>query len=219
MDDKNKALATTRFVLLELAKYMAPFTPFFSEYLYGELKSESDPESVHLCSFPVAGEVDEEVLKNMEIVRKVVSLGLEKRNTVNIKVRQPLSKLVVKSVELDGKQEYLELIQDEVNVKEIKFDEGLEPEVELDINITPELKIEGEVRELIRAIQELRKEGNLTPDNKIILQIETGEEGRSFVETNKSEISKPTNISDFEFTPNSGTELKIGEIAFKISLK
>ena len=74
--------------------------PFFAEHIYQKLKSEDDPESVHLCEWPEAGKVHEEILENMEEVRRVVSLALEKRMSASIKVRQPLSELKIKSLKL-----------------------------------------------------------------------------------------------------------------------
>ncbi len=218
-EDKNAALATTRFILLELSKFMAPFTPFFAEYLYRELKSENDPESVHLTEWPKVGEVDKKLLEDMELVRDVVSQVLMQRNEQNIKVRQPLNLLKIQDDRLKGRTELVELIKDEVNIKEVVFDKMINGGFELDIKITEELKTEGEVREFIRAVQELRKEKNLTPDQKIVLEVETSEEGQKFLESNKTEISKPTNISDFKFSPNSGSELEIGNFKLKIHIK
>lgn len=217
-EDKNKALATTKFVLLELAKYLAPFTPFFAEDLYQKLRGDNDPESIHLSKWPEAGKVNEEILENMEEVRRIVSLALEKRMTANIKVRQPLQKLKIKDLKLKDKEEYLELIKDEVNVKEIIFDENLAGEVELDTEITPELQKEGNVRELVRAIQDLRKQKNLLPSESIILKIETDEVGKKFVEESEKEIKKPTNVGEFSFENNDGEELKVGDYKFKIDL-
>ena len=216
--DKHDALSTTLFVLKELSKYMAPFTPFFAEDVYRSLRTEDDPISVHLTDWPKAGEVDKEVLEDMEEVRRVVSLALEKRNTAGIKVRQPLSKLKIKNAKLKNKKEYTDLIRDEVNVKEIIFDEKIEAEGELDTNITEELKKEGDIREFVRAVQELRKENSLTPDQKITIRIETDEAGKSFIESAKTEISKPTNVSEFVFEDNQGAPVKIGEMKFNISV-
>ena len=95
----------------------------------------------------------------MKKVRRVVSLGLEERAKAGIKVRQPLNKLKVKSEKL--KDEYIILIKDEVNVKEVSFEEKTANEVELDTEITPELKEEGDLREIIRQIQDLRKKEGL----------------------------------------------------------
>src|SRR3989344_2929384 len=202
--DKNNALATTHFVLLELAKYMAPFMPFFAEHIYLKLKSENDPGSVHLCDWPKILRSDEKILNNMEETRKIVSLALKKRMIAGIKVRQPLRSLKIKSERLKSGKEYFELIKDEVNVKEILFDQNMEGEVELDTEVTPELQKEGNARDFIRAIQELRKNKNLTPSDIIEILIETDETGKGFLDSVSKEIKKPTNVSDFVFQENNG---------------
>lgn len=217
--DKNAALSTTHFVLLTMAKYLAPFTPFFAEHLYLQLKSDKDPESVHLCDWPEAGKVDQDILDNMAEVRRVVSLALEKRMAAGIKVRQPLNELRIKNVKLKGKEEYLELIKDEVNVKNVSFDEKSEQEVELDTEMTPELQREGHIRELVRAVQELRKNKNLMPQDVIELLVETDEAGRKFLESAGPAIKKPTNVSNFVFEKNNGPELGIGDWKLKIEIK
>ncbi len=221
--DRENVCSTTHFVLLELSKYLAPFMPFFAEHIYLKLKLENDPESVHLCDWPEAGKIDEEVLANMKEVRKTVSLALEKRMTAGVKVRQPLSRLKIKRLK-DGKieklgEEYLGLIKDEVNVKEISFDDKLETEVELDTNITEELQKEGNARDFIRAIQELRKNKNLMPSDEIELLVETDEKGREFLESVSAEIKKPTNVGKIVFENNDGEELKIENYKLKIQIK
>ena len=174
-EEAKSALETLRFVLLELAKVMAPFTPFFAEYLYQTLNdanirmdiNDENVKSVHLEEWSkVESKVESQkskVLEEMVEVRRIVSLALEARAKANIKVRQPLRKLKIKSPKLKTKTEILKLILEEVNVKEIEFDDKIGSEVELDINITPELKKEGDYRELIRQIQELRKEKGFQP--------------------------------------------------------
>jgi isoleucyl-tRNA synthetase len=221
--DRENALATTHFVLLELSKYMAPFMPFFAESLYLKLKLEDAPESVHLCDWPKGGKVDEKIVKNMEEVRKVVSLALEKRMAAGIKVRQPLSKLKIKRLK-DGKteklgEEYLELIKDEVNVKKVIFEEDEAEGVELDTEITEELQKEGSVRDFIRSVQELRKNKNLVPSDEAELLVETDEKGKEFLNSVLEEIKKPTNISEIKFESNDGEELKIEEMMFKVQIK
>ncbi len=229
LKDKSNSLATTKYVLLEFSKYLAPFTPFFAEFIYQKVKTESGPESVHLCSWPFDSnqdKVDEEVLDNMKEVRNTVSYALEKRMAAGIKVRQPLGKLKVKSDKLKGEEEYIKLVKDEVNVKEVEFDNSLESDVELDTNLTEELIKEGNVREFIRAVQDLRKERGLSPNDKVNLLVETDKEGEEFLMSAKSEISKPTNLQEIQFESNSGNELKIENMnggnsgwKFKIDLK
>ncbi|KND48480.1 MAG: isoleucyl-tRNA synthetase [Parcubacteria bacterium C7867-005] len=157
------------FVLKTISKLLAPFAPFFAEDLYQKLRLEADPESVHLDKWPEAGEIDPKVLDNMQETRKIVTQALEARSKANIKVRQPLSSLFVR---LGGA--YGDIVQEEVNVKSVsnKDIDG----VELDTELTPELILEGRMRDVVRTIQDLRKERNLKPSDKMDYQIQSGEE-------------------------------------------
>src|SRR3989344_1196066 len=143
------------------------FTPFFAEYLYQQLTTndQQQKESVHLDEWPAKDNQqlttnDQQLLEEMKEVRRIVSLALEARAKNNIKVRQPLASLRVK---FGINSHMVNLIKDEVNVKEVVFDKNLKDEVELDTNITPELKKEGDYREVLRRVQELRKEKGLQP--------------------------------------------------------
>ncbi len=167
-DDKREALSVFRHMLLELSKIMAPFTPFIAEYIYQEISGGK--ESVHLENWPAADKklIDEDLLFRMEQVRKVVELGLAVRAEKGIKIRQPLSRLKVrdqKGKKLD--KEFLALVADELNVKEVEFEVAEELSVELDTEITPELQIEGMARELVRTINARRKKDGLTIQDKI----------------------------------------------------
>lgn len=217
--EKSQAIATTHFILMELAKYLAPFMPMLAESIFKRIKFVEDPISVHLCQFPLGGEVDREVLENMQIVRDLVSVALEKRMSAGIKVRQPLGKLKVKSEKLKNKEEYLGLIKDEVNVKEIVFDGGLVGEVELDTEITPELQNEGKVRDLVRAIQDLRKIKNLMPAEKVVLVAVTDSAGQQFLEQNKELIQKPTNVKEIIFESNGGNEVVVQDLKFALEIR
>jgi isoleucyl-tRNA synthetase len=195
-EDRQMATDTLGFVLEQLSLVMAPFMPFVSEDLYQKLRSDSAEESVHLGAWPsVEGsETGVEALQFMEEVRRLVSFGLEARARAGIKVRQPLGRLTLKSTLLKGKVEYLTLIEDEVNVKEISFDESQGEEVVLDTIMTEELKQEGEVRELIRTIQEMRKEKGLSPDDKISLTLKLTPWGKQTVVIWEKEIKKVCGI-------------------------
>jgi len=184
-EEKKEALATTRFVFLELVKYMAPFTPFFAESAYARLKTDSDPESVHLCGWPKGEVVDQELLGNMQKVREVVTVALELRQKAGHKVRQPLALLTITE---DFSQELLDIIADEVNVKEVKRGES----VSLDTDITPELKEEGLVRDAIRSIQEWRKEKNLTPGE--VVDYSVSESEKEFFAKHAETIKKVTGV-------------------------
>ena len=216
VQDRQDALGTTRYVLRELMKYMAPFTPFFAEEIYQKVKTVDDPESVHLCEWCKVGEIDEQLLRDMQRVRETVTVVLEARAKAGIKVRQPLASLVIKE---DLSMELRNILAEEVNVKEVMSDASMPQPYELDITITPELQVEGNVRDFIRAVQELRKTKNLTPSDVITLTIETDGAGQKFVEMNSEMIKKPTNVGEFKFATNDGESFKVVDFTFKIVIQ
>ena len=171
--DRKFALRTTQIVLRHLALIMAPFTPFIAEEVWQKVKWDSDPESVHLGHWidrKKAGIDWGDVKEKMDQVRNLVTLGLDARQKANIKVRQPLAKLAVAKHELGS--EYLEILKDELNVKDVVINEVLEQgNVILDTVITEELKNEGDMRELSRAIQEMRKNANLMPSDRVAVSL------------------------------------------------
>ncbi|MFZ2072249.1 MAG: class I tRNA ligase family protein, partial [Minisyncoccia bacterium] len=212
----KEAKQTLYFVLKNLAKIMAPFAPFSADDIWLKLKNEADLESVHLESWPVSNKINSEILKDMEEVRKIVSLGLEARQKAGIKVRQPLSRIEVKDYKLNF--EYSELIKDELNVKEISENSKIESEVLLDIEITEELKEEGSYRELVRAIQDMRKKALLTPSDVISLIVESNDEAKKLIQKFETEIKKTALVSKIEFSANGGDEIKVDNLAFKIKI-
>jgi len=124
--DKQHAYQTLNYVLLQLSKIAAPFIPFISERIYQNLRTSEMPESVHLCDFPVADGTnrDPELEQEMNTVMTIVRLGRLLRTDHNLKVRQPLAKLHVVSSNaalLSKLGEYTEIMQDELNVKELAF--------------------------------------------------------------------------------------------------
>jgi len=162
--DKNDAYQTLHYVLVELAKVMAPFTPFISEDIY---KNLTGGESVHLVDFPAADEslIDESLNEKMESTRNIITEALQLRAKNSIKVRQPLSELIITNYEMQ--EDFMEIMKEEVNVKNVIIKIGSEKKVELNTEITPELKLEGQAREIIRFIQEMRKEAGYEVDNRI----------------------------------------------------
>lgn len=200
--DKALATQTTKHVLLTLSKLMAPFTPFFAEELYRE--AGGGLESVHLEAWPKAGKIDADSLKSMEIVRKLSSAGLEARNSVKINVRQPLAALYVRDERVAKLGPgFIELIKDEVNVRAVIFDPLRKAEAELDLNITPELKEEGELRELLRKIQDLRKDKGLSVGDPAALV--ATDDMRALIEKNEAQIRKAASLSSIEY----GAELRL----------
>lgn len=214
--DKESAILTTRFVLLEFSKMIAPFAPFIAEGIYQELgerlkvKGFSNLESVHLEDFPKIEKITKEeegLLGNMALARKIASLALEERAKKGIKVRQPLNQLKVKSEKLKGEDELLEILAEEVNVKEIVFDDKIQNEVELDVRITPELKNEGILRELTRAVQDLRKKAGLQPKDKIVLFVEAPEEIKSVLKASMNDFQKSVGADSLEFKKQDSVDL------------
>ncbi|MBI2591416.1 MAG: class I tRNA ligase family protein, partial [Candidatus Brennerbacteria bacterium] len=171
--DFENASAVFGFLLFEISKLIAPLTPFFSEALYKSLVV-SHKSSVHFENWPKADKkmIDNELLDLMKEIRRLASLALAKRAEAGIKVRQPLQKLKVKSQKFKVSKELLKILSDEINVKKIIFDSEIKDEIELDVNITPELKAEGIVRETIRMIQDLRQDAGLKQKDRIILMVQ-----------------------------------------------
>ncbi len=193
--DRSFAIATTKHVLKTLAQLLAPTMPFIAEDIYSKVKSSTDPESVHLSEWPEVRKMffffgsakNTKVLADMERTRKIVSLALEVRSRTNLKVRQPLAKLTAKTSGLSDK--FLALIKDEVNVKEIV--ESNIDGVELDTNLSEELREEGRVRDAVRAIQDMRKEKGLTPKDSMEFVPQISD--KEFFKKHSAEIEKITN--------------------------
>ncbi len=168
--DKKSAQATTRFILSEFSKTVAPFMPFISEALYKSIDGEK--KSVHLENWPDSkklSKTENELIEKMKAVREIVAEALALRASAGIKVRQPLALLKIKNQKLKirNHKDLLKIIADEVNVKKIVFDKTIGDNLELDRQITPGLKKEGQVRDLVRIVQDLRKEAGYVPKDKI----------------------------------------------------
>lgn len=198
------ALEVLGYVIAETAKILAPFAPFLAEFLYRDVSGE---ESVHLASWPVAensnqetenskiAAVDERVLKQMDVVREIVSLALSARKTSGVSVRQPLRAFAYSlNSDLPLSREHEALILEELNVKIVQeFDSlsdktkiggniqsvkgaGIVREIVLDLEITDELRVEGYARALERTIQDLRKKSGLTVGDVVDVYYNSQEE-------------------------------------------
>ncbi len=228
--DKQNALMTTRYVFAELAKLMAPAMPFMAENLWQKASGynfSDNNKSVHLeawSEFKELSEAENQALSQMEITRNIVELGLAKRDEAGIKIRQMLGSITVKAEnELAG--DYVDLLKDELNLTAVKFikTEG-NIEVELDTVITPELKKEGIKRELIRLINNLRKDNNLSiSDTAKISVIGASEEINEVIKTRGAEIMKDTLSSSLDVVAavsegQAVKEVKIDDCKFVVSL-
>ncbi len=258
--DKNEAYESLYIALKTFAQVAAPVIPFITESIYLNLRNEDDPESVHLCDYPVYNEKfrDEQLEFKMDTVQKAVSMGRSLRYQYNLKIRQPLKSVELVTRNPEEKKVLLEMedsIREELNVKKVVFHERedelveyqakanfrtlgkelgplmkaasvkiaeLEQEaiqsildgstlsievegknveltiekiiverlekanlkvvndgtltVALDSEITEELKLEGYVRDLVRGIQNLRKESGLAVTDRINLTLSGCEE-------------------------------------------
>ena len=182
--DKLQAYQTLHYVLSYLALILAPFVPFLAEELWSKMVNDG---SVHLKDWPEAGEIDGKVLSEMDATRKIISMGMMQRMQDDefgkIKIRQPLPYVEIRMPLGDNLDiTYQDMIKEELNVKEVKtFDGNLQTPmysiitpsytiyVRLNKTITPELRAEGLMREIIRHIQATRKKAGLNVDDRIEL--------------------------------------------------
>jgi isoleucyl-tRNA synthetase len=126
-NDKNDAYATLYHVVVKLARLLAPFIPFMTESMYQNLVRSVYPqayESIHHTAWPSADKAafDDDLLVQMALARQIASLGLSARNTAGLKVRQPLSKaLAYAGKQRSLREELVEIVKDELNVKAFEF--------------------------------------------------------------------------------------------------
>jgi isoleucyl-tRNA synthetase len=209
---------------------MAPAMPFMAENLWQKVsgyKFSDETKSVHLETWNELGVLDEtevNVLLQMSLVRKIVELGLAARDEAGVKIRQMLGSITVKSKEVILADEYLDLIKDELNIQQVIWEDGeLDyPEIALNTTITPELKKEGIKRELVRLINNLRKDLNLTlSDVATVLVIGADELISETLLEKNDEIKKDTLNSSIETSTEqlAGKEVKIDDCKFILVLK
>ena len=232
--DKNDAYRTLHYILVQLSLVLAPFTPFLAEELYRKL---TGGESVHLCDWPVGGNVNEILLEEMNTTRRIVTTGLAIRADKGIKVRQPLSSLTY-GYKTQLRKEFESIVAEEVNVKKVAYVQetikskvqlegqtGAEFEPNLDVNldtsITEELRQEGMMRELVRFIQNARKEAGLQVDDRIQLLIASdSDEVQQTVEAFKDTIMAETLSTELGTVPEDAftTRVKVEDMDVELAL-
>ena len=155
-DDKIGAYVTLYRVLVTLSKISAPFIPFMTEEIYQNLVVGLDrdaEESIHLCSWPEVDEteVDKKLEEEMDLAYTIVKLGRSARNSVNIKNRQPLSKMLISVKNLP--EYYSDIVKEELNVKEVVLGADMKNYVEFEIK--PNLPVLG--KEYGRLIPQIKQ--------------------------------------------------------------
>ena len=159
--DKLQAYQTLHYVLSYLALILAPFVPFLAEELWSKMVNDG---SVHLKDWLEAGEIDKDLIAKMAEVRGYVNEALALRAKNGMKIRQPLAS--VKVPKNADTFDFTPILMEELNVKAVEY--GGE-EVDFDFELTPELRAEGLMREIIRHIQATRKKAGLNVDDRIEL--------------------------------------------------
>lgn len=192
--DKNDAYQTLHYILRHLSYILAPFTPFLAEELYQNLVGG---ESVHLLDWPKQGKIDQVVLDEMAKVRDYVNEGLSLRASAGLKVRQPLASITVP--ELGEVVDFSDILQEELNVKEVKLGKA----VMLDVELTSELKREGLMREVVRYVQSARKKSGLNVDDRIVLNLQTNADELAKAITEHEKIIQAETLAE-KFASNDG---------------
>ena len=215
--DKQQAYRTLHYVLVQLAHVLAPFTPFLADELYVNLTGK---DSVHLQDWPAVGHVNQLLIDEMAHARQVVTAGLALRAQAQIKLRQPLA-LATISAHVELSDETKEIVREELNVKQLKASKTVDV-VEIDTSITPELKQEGIARELVRIVQQSRKQAGLQVDDRIVLAINADDpEIMMSFEQHKSYIQSETLAKNGEESTEYTykNDVKIASSVVTISLK
>lgn len=170
-DDKENCYHTLRTVFDVLSRTLMPFMPFMSDAIYSNITGE---DTVHLADWPTVSTpevIDDALIRHMADVRKICELGHSQRKSLGIAVKQPLASVTVSGfpTDLEEQAELVQLIKDELNVLAVNFTKPKAKiqEAQLDTVITEDLKERGKIREIIRAIQEERKNTGCRLDERI----------------------------------------------------
>ena len=209
--DHYSASITLGYVLREIGKLIAPFTPLFAEIVSEHL---SGSDSVHLENWSKADSKlgtpkSKLLLDQMAEIRRLATLGLAARATAGIRVRQPLQKLKIKNEKLKISRELLGILAEEVNVKEVVVDVKLSGDIELDTAITVELKEEGIMRDLTRLVQDLRQGAKLLPKDKIALFLELPMEVTSAIQNREKMFSAEVGAKRIEYKKSTKFDAEI----------
>lgn len=199
--DKKAVYKVTYEILVGIIKLMAPFTPFITESLYNKLVGE---ESVHLETIPEHEErlIDEKLEEQMDMVRRLVTLGRASRERVQIKVRQPIREMVIDGKHKELIQDYEDLLKEELNVKKIVFADDLTEFMNYELK--PNFKEAGSV--LGKNVQTFAK--FLAQANPVEI-IELAEKGELVVDFDGEEMEIPENFLDIRVSAKEGFDVEL----------
>ena len=209
--ETETAAKMLRYFLLSISNLMAPLTPFISEKVYRSLRSQNQSISVHLQDYfePQEDLINPEIEAEMARVREIVRLSLQARAKAGLKVRQPLAELRVQGPALKN-QDLNELISQEINVRRVSFEESLKEEsgwvqaeegslkLAVDTRLSKDLEEEGQIREVVRTIKNLRKKAGLKPSDPATVYYWGAEEPVQLLEKYRSEIEKNNQAIDLK---------------------
>ncbi len=182
-------------VLKKISLLLAPFVPYIAEYIY----SDFSKQSVHLSIWPKANmrKINEGLEAQFDMILKIIEKGLAERDKAGIGLRWPLPEIRVYVKGRENLKVLSEIIKNQLNLKEVKWEsqtsKGTELDIELETEITPELEAEGYARELARQIQAFRKKLGLHKKNRIELYIFTDEAFGGVLNTQEEFIKERTN--------------------------
>ncbi len=241
VDGDKQALATLYGTLLEFSKAIAPTLPFTAEYIYQNLKGRGGPNrgpmSVHLCDYPkiksALANTDKQLLKDMALVRAIASVVHNLRSEANQPLRQKMTAVILKNASgIKTKLDLVNLLREEANVAQIKFGASARSKdflsaqlgnttVALDTHLTEELKLEGLFRELLRQLQDVRKQQGLKVGQKVILQYRTRDkEIARLIQSKEDEIRKGSHFIRLEtLASEQGISLLNGKLLVGIRIK
>jgi isoleucyl-tRNA synthetase len=174
-----------------------------TEKIYKDL---TEKDSIFLEAWPEANkkQIDEDLEKNMILVKELIQETLAQRDKTQINVRWPLPNVLITTENPKPLKEFTDIIKTQTNVKQVTFKTG-SPSVTLDTKLTPELENEGYLRELTRKIQSLRKKAKLNKDDKIDLTILTKE---IFLDNYQDELKEKVNASKLTISSSSEKKFK-----------